>query len=82
MNKILKNRIKAMINDDMVLDCEFISELYKKVIVKMEENFKDAHDLIRTHNLEITNMCDTAWNTVHEKHGLSHIYVPIGVHND
>ena len=78
MNKILKNRIKTMINDDMVLDCEFISELYKKVIVKMEENFKDAHDLIRTHNLEITNICDTAWNTVHAKYELSHIYVPIG----
>ena len=77
MNKILKNKIRAIITEDMVLDCEFINDLYKKIIVKMEENFEDAHDLIRTHNLEITNMCDTQWNTVYAKYGLNHIYVPI-----
>ena len=77
INNTFKNTIRTMITEDMVLDCEEILDLYKKIIVKKEKHFQESHNLIRTHNTLITNICDTAWNTVYAKHGLSHIYVPI-----
>lgn len=75
----IEKRVSNIITEDMVLDSEQITDLYKKVIIKMQKQFKDADWLLGAYDDMITDICDWAWNTVYEKHGLSNIYVPVGM---
>lgn len=75
----IEKRVSNIITEDMVLTSEEITDLYKKVIIKMKKTFEDADWLLGAYDDMITDICDYAWNTVYKKHGLSNIYVPVGV---
>ena len=73
----IEKRVSNIITEDMVLDCNYVSDLYLKVGLLVEK-FPDGKWLLGAYDDMITDICDWAWNTVHEKHGLSNIYAPVG----
>ena len=72
----VQEKIQSLITEDMVFDCEDITELYLKVGLLVEK-LPNGKWLIGAYDDIITQVCDDCWNTVYEDYNLSNIYVPV-----
>jgi len=72
----VQEQIQSLITEDMVLDCEDITELYLKVGLLVEK-LPNGEWLIGAYDDIITAVCDDCWNTVYADYNLSNIYVPV-----
>ena len=72
----IQEDVQSLITEDMVLDCEDITELYLKVGLQVEK-LPNGEWLIGAYDDIITQVCDDSWNTVYADYNLSNIYVPV-----
>ena len=72
----IQEDIQSLITEDMVLDCENISELYLKVGLLVEK-LPNGEWLIGAYDDIITQVCDDCWNAVYADYNLSNVYVPV-----
>ena len=64
----IQEDVQSLITEDMVLDCEDISELYLKVGLLVEK-LPNGEWLIGAYDDIITQVCDDCWNIIYDSKG-------------
>ena len=65
----IQEDIQSLITEDMVLDCEDITELYLKVGLQVEK-LPNGEWLLGAYDDIITDVCDSCWNIIYDSKGL------------
>ena len=61
--------VQSLITEDMVLNCEDITELYLKVGLQVEK-LPNGEWLLGAYDDIITDVCDSCWNIIYDSTGL------------
>jgi len=64
----IQEDVQSLITEDMVLDCEDITELYLKVGLQVEK-LPNGQWLLGAYDDIITQVCDDCWNIIYDSKG-------------
>lgn len=64
----IQEDIQSLITEEMVLDCEDITELYLKVGLQVEK-LPNGEWLLGAYDDIITDVCDSCWNIIYDSKG-------------
>ena len=65
----IQEDVQSLITEEMVLNCEDITELYLKVGLLVEK-LPNGEWLLGAYDDIITDVCDSCWNIIYDSKGL------------